>query len=304
MFLSACSSTSVVQPHLEKPVDRWYEDTQLNALDIAYAKASWVYSIIADRTYLEDVTLCLPFSDTWREVIIDPKEYSKMQENGFDAQAWERVRGDNGKTELIIAFRGTDSFLSDFLYANLVFWEPLIGESQFVTAKKFRDAVLEKVDADPELKYDDLIFVGHSLGGGLAQYLQDYTVDSKAYVFNASPNRGRIYEKFGKPTAEKHVTRMYEKGEILQYLRYFSDIDRYDNDNPGKEGMQTRWIDFYKGNLFSNHSMKDFSTALVRLAVIGNDEEAKKVMAYMIERAETGISEHSQYCTIANTPKV
>ena len=89
MFLSACSSTSVVQPHLEKPVDRWYEDTQLNALDIAYAKASWVYSIIADRTYLEDVTLCLPFSDTWREVIIDPKEYSKMQENGFDAQAWE-----------------------------------------------------------------------------------------------------------------------------------------------------------------------------------------------------------------------
>lgn len=304
LFLTACSSTSVVEPNLEKPVDRWYKDTELNAVDISYAKAAWVYSIIADRTYLEDVTLCLPFSDSWQEVIIDPIEYSKMQKNGFDAQAWLRIRADIGKKELIIAFRGTDSFLSDFLYANLVFWEPIIGESQFVTATKFRDAVLNKIEADPTLEYDDLIFVGHSLGGGLAQYLQDYSVDSQAYVFNASPNRGRLYEKFGKVHAEKYVTRMYEKGEVLQYFRLFSDTDPYDNDNPGGKGMNTRWINFYKWNLLANHSMKDFSTALIRLAVIGGDKEAERVMAHMIERSKTGVNLYQQHCTIENTLKV
>tara|TARA_Y100000052_G_C2949913_1_gene86473 strand:- start:954 stop:1937 length:984 start_codon:yes stop_codon:yes gene_type:complete len=303
-FLSACSSTSVVEPHLEKPKEYWYEDTELNAIDISYAKASWVYSIVADRTYLEKITLCLPFSDTWQEVMIDRNEYSKMQKNGFDAQAWLRTRADNNKKELIIAFRGTDSFLSDFLYANLVFWEPIIGESQFVTAVKFRDAVLRKIEAAPDLEYDDLIFVGHSLGGGLAQYLQDYSVNSQAYVFNASPNRGRLYKKFGKPDAEKYVTRMYEKGEVLQYLRLFSDTDRYDNDNPGGKGMNTRWINFYSWNLIANHSMKDFSTALIRLAVIGGDKEAEKVMAHMIKRSETGVNAHKHHCTIANTHKV
>ncbi|WP_158078642.1 lipase family protein [Microbulbifer mangrovi] len=38
-------------------------------------------------------------------------------------------------------------------------------------------------------KYDTIVFTGHSLGGGLAQYSQRFFKNSKSIVFDPSPNR-------------------------------------------------------------------------------------------------------------------
>lgn len=294
--MSGCSSTpksSSVRPinlydladyqvDLDKSKDR-----ELSLLDRQYALASWVYSAVADRTYLEPETLCFPFDETWRQISINEKQFKKLQENGFFAQAWHRTSS-QGNKELIIAYRGTDGS-DDFWHGNFSFFKSPLSVSQFDSAIEFRDSVLDVTASDKELEFDYVVFVGHSLGGGLAQYAQDFTENSRAFVFNSSPNRGRLYSFFKEHKSKKFVTRLYEKGEILKWLRLFLfDFDIFDNSNPGGLGMNTRWFQFYKDHLIANHNMKDFSAALIKLAAVAEDPQAKVIIDFLKKRSRVG----------------
>jgi pimeloyl-ACP methyl ester carboxylesterase len=307
LLLSGCatpaSKKTIRQAHLSEFKNHWLGDSELDKADKKYALETWVYSVVADRSYLEDETLCLPLNEQWREIIVDKEKFSNLLDNGFYAQAWHRSVAGN-KKELIITFRGTDGS-GDFKYANFRFFRTKDDKSQFTSALTFRDLVLEKASANPDLDHDYIVFVGHSLGGGLAQYAQDFTENSKAYSFNGSPNRGRLFS-LGKPHEEvRNATRVYEKGEVLRPLRWLLfDFDPYKNANPGEPGMNTRWIDFYKDSLIANHNMKDFSTALTRLAAFSGDMEAEKVIDYMRERQPDNIEKHATFCSIAGTLKV
>ncbi|WP_334020498.1 DUF6792 domain-containing protein [Alteromonas sp. S015] len=301
LLLSGCSSAPNQAPirkaHLSEFQNHWVGDTELNHADKKYALETWVYSVVADRAYLEDETLCLPLNEQWKEITIDENEFKNMQSNGFYGQAWHRTVS-NGKKELIIAYRGTDGS-GDFMYANFRFFSTKNDDSQFTSSLLFRDLVIEKANANPSLAYDYVTFVGHSLGGGLAQFAQDFTENSKAYSFNGSPNRGRLFS-LGKPHEEpRNATRVYEKGEVLRPLRWLLfDFDPSNNENPGEPGMNTRWIDFYKDSLIANHNMKDFSTALTRLAAFAGDKEAERVIDYMRERRLDNVEKHPSHCSI------
>lgn len=308
VLLSACSispnAPATRKANLEKPIERWFEDSELYRLDRSYAVASWVYSVVADRTYLEDETLCLPLNEKWKEIIVDKSEFAKLTKQGFFAQAWHRTTKDGSAKELIIAYRGTDG-ADDFLSGNFSFIKSPISSSQFDSALTFRNLVLNQINQNPFFEYDYIVFVGHSLGGGLAQYAQDFTESSRAFAFNSSPNRGRLYSLFEEHISDKFVTRVYEKGEVLRPLRFvLFDADPFNNDFPGGPGMNTRWIDFYKDSLIANHNMKDFSTALTRLAAIAGDSEATEVIEYMRKRQQGEGEPFPTHCSIDGTLKI
>lgn len=258
------------------------EHPELSKEERKYAVASWVYSAAADRTYHEPEHLCFPLDEEWIPISVDLENFNKLKKSGFFAEAWLR-RSVNERKELIIAYRGTDG-ADDFLSGNFSFIRSPFTTSQFDSAIEFRDLVFQQA-LKKGIAFDYVVFVGHSLGGGLAQYAQDFTKNSRAFVFNASPNRGRLYSLFVPHKSEKFVTRLYEKGEVLEWPRWLLfDFDPYDNSNPGGPGMNTRWIQFYKDQKIKNHNMKDFSAALTKLAAAAGDSQAIEVIKYLKER--------------------
>lgn len=305
LVLFACSSnppkpeTRLI--HLE-PLPDWRldldlaDDREASISEREYAVASWVYSVAADRAYLEPENLCFPFDEKWHQIFVGSEQYRELTKNGFFAQAWYRTNA-SGRKELIIVYRGTDG-ADDFLYGNFSFIRSPFSISQFESALTFRDLVFEQTRKD-NLGFDHVIFVGHSLGGGLAQYVQDFTERSQAFVFNASPNRGRLYSLFRSHKSEKFVTRLYEKGEVLKWPRWLLfDFDPFNNSNPGGPGMNTRWFQFYEDHLIENHNMKDFSAALTKLAAAAGDPQAIAVMNHLRERRVTPNHSESQNCKL------
>lgn len=291
-ILSSCSSTpqstTARVVNLDDLPDYWIdlEKSKNRAISMEerkYALESWVYSVVADRTYLEPETLCFPLDETWREIKIDKTRFKEMQQNGFFAQAWHRTLP-RGNKELIIAYRGTDG-ADDFRHGNFSVFKSPFSVSQFESAIEFRDLVLGVASNNEDLEYDYVVFVGHSLGGGLAQYAQDFTKNSRAFVFNSSPNRGRLYSLFREHKSEKFVTRLYEKGEVLRWPRWLLfDFDRSNNSNPGGPGINTRWFQFYEDHLIANHNMKDFSIALTKLAAAAEASQATTVIEFLKTR--------------------
>jgi hypothetical protein len=295
LFLNACSSTpttpnsiNVRQMNLEQLAEFWTDldksDNRVKSLEEwEYALSSWVYSAVADRTYIKPERICFPLDEEWQSIEIEKDAFEVLQRNGFYAQAWHRISF-LGAKELIIAYRGTDG-VDDFWRGNFSFFKSPFSRSQFDSAIFFRDLVLDKVSKNSNYDFDYIVFVGHSLGGGLAQYAQDFTENSRAFVFNSSPNRGRLYSLLVPHKGAKHVTRLYEKGEVLKWPRWLLfDFDGFNNQNPGGLGINTKWFQFYKDHLVKNHNMKDFSAALIKLAAAAGDTQAKALLVFLNER--------------------
>jgi len=89
----------------------------------------------------------------------------------------------NGKREIVIGFAGTESFRDgqeDIAQINPF---RLIPPKQYRTALSEANKVVMEADRDPNLT---VRFTGHSLGGGLAQYVSIKTGVS-SFVFNSAP---------------------------------------------------------------------------------------------------------------------
>lgn len=203
-----------------------------------------------------------------KELEIKPKE--KDIKIGFYAKSWLKVKGEC-KT-LVASFRGTDSVWKDFFKGNFVFFPHPIGGTQFDAALDFVDRTIKDT-----ISYDKIIFTGHSLGGGLAQYAQRFYKNSKAIVFDSSPNKGRIYSLFSKKY-DPNTVRVYEKGEILELPRKLLDADRKWDWTPNKTGKSTIWMDFFSDGALDGHNMSDLAMSLVRVAASAGDKEALNVI--------------------------
>ncbi|HEY6182745.1 MAG TPA: hypothetical protein VIW67_10890 [Terriglobales bacterium] len=139
--------------------------------------------------------------------------------DGFKAAAYQRIALD-GKKEIRIVFAGTDDFEDLKTDVNQGSWLPTgvfdrIAEQQFVRAQAFasRYAHLAQTDAD----ISDLKFVGHSLGGALAQFASA-TLDVPATVFNSSAllkMEDHLSSK-QKSSADKLVTQFVLEGDPIQ----------------------------------------------------------------------------------------
>ena len=117
---------------------------------------------------------------------------SHPNSTGFAGLAFQAPDGPNGEPgEIVFAFRGTEPFTNGFVNGlndidedlNIAFGEETHGPTQFDDAFDFWSDTLQYVGTG---NYDGYSFTGHSLGGGLAQYMTYSTNEAgHATTFNA-----------------------------------------------------------------------------------------------------------------------
>lgn len=265
--------------------DNLYQETLISQ---KFANASFLYAIAAFDAYEKDSkkteNIPFPSKEDWNEIILTKAN----PDTGFYAKSRIRVMED-GTRELVVSYRGTSGDFTDWSRGNAFFFNFFFIDNQFDNALEFAQMSIEL--ANKVGGFDTLVFTGHSLGGGLAQYAQRYHKSSRAVVFNASPNKGRIYSLIDWITQKLEpvdVLRVYEKSEVLDYLRKISDLDFGYDESPYGPGMKTRWFNFYKGGPVGQHDMQDFALNLIKVAASTNNKYALDI----IEKLE---KERSQY---------
>ncbi len=262
-------------------------DTQYDATVISqnFAKASFVYAIAANDAYEKPSSLSesipFPSSEKWLPEILS----RNIPKTGFFAKSWVR-RTNTGAKELVISYRGTSGDVEDWTRGNFFITNLFFIDNQFDNAFEFaKDSVNKSKERNG---FDSIVFTGHSLGGGLAQYVQRYFKDSRAIVFDSSPNKGRIYSIFDWNKYPDNSLRIYEKGEVLEYIRKPLDFDAGYDESPFGVGKKTRWMSFYQGGPVAQHDMQDFAISLVKVAASTGHMDALDVIKQLeIKRKST-----------------
>ncbi len=196
----------------------------------------------------------------WNEILTSPIEIN----SGLQFKAFGRVNNQD-VVEIIIGFRGTDfSSLADWR-ANLRWFNwflPFRGKDQYELLHDKADQIFKAVKTEATSKLGlhnevKIYTTGHSLGGGLAQLLAYTGTDNAqvegAVVFNSSPVTG--YENIvlnSEVNCNAKVLRVYERGEILHYVR--SGLRMFYRHSPNISEISFSTI-HEKRNPILNHSM-------------------------------------------------
>lgn len=294
ILIAACSSTPEKTGDYAKADLRDLPDWRLGPVDNkpgkdahirerAFATFSYPYAIASDVVYEDPEQIPFPIKENWLDLKINQDD---LLSDGFYARAWIRTLSDESK-ELVVTFRGTDA-PNDFWNGNLAVIPFIFGTTQFDAAIEFTNDSIAKAK-EMGVEYKQLVLAGHSLGGGLAQYVQVFTENSLAVVFNASPNKGRLYSLFSSHVSDVNSVRLYENGEVLKYFRWaLLDFDTSFDKTPEGEGERTIWLDFFTDGAFDGHGIQDFAMALVKLAAEAGDDGAKSVVKTLKDRRPAG----------------
>jgi pimeloyl-ACP methyl ester carboxylesterase len=204
----------------------------------------------------------------------------KWRSSGLHCQIWEHRE----KEIVAIAFRGTRFFsLQDWIanlhwfiwLANEPFSEPRFHTHYTIINEEDFKAAVKSVLSDPARADYQLVTVGHSLGGGLAQFFAFKSPNpvSHAFAFNSSPVNGHfIAADKDKPPATTFVS-AFQHGEILAYLRFAlskvvprSALDYWE--------MRFNLLQGFKP--ITHHAMRDFAVELRTLSQLPEKEARVK----------------------------
>ena len=301
---TGCASVHLTQRSEDMLVRTGSTDVMIAAAP--YAHAFLAYALLADQTYenkvyergifvLPDGAYCYPARDGWcidltpfaRSILeqwrlvfasTDPAQFPCMPGRspctapvgGLGVQIW--VRRGTHCAEAVVAFRGTDRASSEDWTSNLHWLLRLLPlYDQYEQVQDYAPEFVKAIERDPCFVKGktQIVAVGHSLGGGLAQ--QAAYMDSSirhVYAFDpsvvtgSSDTRVRRFEHENIPGLK--IERIYEHGEFLAYLRF---LQRHLMP-PTACNPQIRSIRFntLRGSVTEQHRLSALTTALLQFA--------------------------------------
>ena len=224
-----------------------------------------------------DQPLALPGWFRWADFPVeDPALETDADRQQLFFEVWQK--GIPGEVVAIV-FRGTvprkwQTWAADFR------WLIPLHEDQYtiaaeILAKDFAEEVGKRIANNSLLGKVQLISVGHSLGGGLAQEFAYALPDkpgipriSKVYAFNPSPVTGF----HSVPSAQRDVNtktleiyRIFEHGEILAYVRLLTSyVIPPSSTDPAIYEIRYNFDSSFGG--VANHSMARLACGLLKAA--------------------------------------
>ncbi|MEI8290538.1 MAG: hypothetical protein WCH99_13795 [Verrucomicrobiota bacterium] len=247
--------------------------------EIQLAQKYAIYAIVSCNAYQTNDSQnpkIIPFPKSEHWLLCTNRANSK---NGFYAELWQRTKS-SGTTEIIVVYRGTENspkFWKDWGYGNC----SMVGNFSllppfYFAPSQYREALAFARMARQQNPGSRIIFTGHSLGGGLAEYVQGCVSNSEAVVFDSSPNTGFIRSGFHS-RFQRHVTRLFEKGEVLMWFRRVFGGTKVIT-GCCQPAVGARWFDFYASkNPVSQHSIADFAMNLIKLSALHGDKDMEEV---------------------------
>ena len=262
LFLAGCSTSGVT---IDSDKSQARSKAYANAIApfaamsaLAYEPDSSDKESVEARSKLESFLTTGP--KPWQKLTEFPPG-SAAKKVGLAYEVW--VNKHVTPQVVVIAVRGTEFTQWQDWKSNLWWLTRFITDkNQYRVAPSAKEVglVFESFKNQPDTVF---ITTGHSLGGGVAQCLMyAYPQVSQCYAFNPSPvtafydqpedKRQSYSEKLPLPGFPSHRTlRIYEKGEILAYLRAqmraFYPLD--------DKIMEVRWNFDTKHNVIRNHGM-------------------------------------------------
>ena len=213
------------------------------------------YAIFSSNVYTNKPKLDFPVSQyKWAQLgqQLDDK-------TGFFAQAFI----DHLTRTVVVVFRGTDSSVdssADWLYGN-------IGPVQYQQAITFADQVLNRffplVGNAPASR---VVFTGHSLGGGLAQYVAKiYKERNKADKAKADKVQAIVFDSSEKTgpiqlTVSEDTVFISAKGEVLENFSIGGIL------RPNRLSL-----DFLNDGMVGRHNITDLACGLTYAAAARNE---------------------------------
>lgn len=168
-----------------------------------------VFAMMASNSYHKPDRVCFPVELLgWHQVDLagNPTD-APTQSHTFSGLAYdfyEKI----GTNRMVIAFRGTDDLIRDYLWANLALppWN--------LQYRQARNEVGAYMAAHTN---KNITVVGHSLGGGLALCVSVHH-GLQAITFNPSP---RVFDGIGDFHEPAERVIFFEDDEILEIVRKF-----------------------------------------------------------------------------------
>ena len=189
---------------------------------------------------------------------------------GLEYQVWaSRPRKDGACQTVALVFRGTDAnslgdWLSDLHW--IIRLTPLNDQYEQVQ-QQTQEIIDRKIKTLRCFRKDtQIVSVGHSLGGGLAQQAAYMSRDiRKVYAFDPSVVTGALdpHSNLAQTRAGLEIERIYEHGEILAFPRLL--VRSVLENSPCNPQIRVARFNLAEGSPVSQHSIVDLAAHLAMI---------------------------------------